>query len=338
MKRISLLVILLIASAVFAGIRWDFNGDLKVNLQDVGLVSAKIGLATGGSGWDSRYDLDSNGVIDSLDVAIVVKYLNITDNMALVPAGEFIMGGKISVMPDTIHVYLDSFFIDKYETTVQEYVEFLNNGNAADYYYDEQRKPIFQKGDSFFVSPGSAKLPINNLTWDAANRYCKSRGKRLPTFAELEKAARGTDGRKYTWGNAIADSGMTNFNYRCDTTYMNRYPNQNMDSICVWSWLYTHPESVGSYGQDVSPYGVYDLCGNVSEWSNDWKDPSKVPNYYWLLIDARHNPKGAPTGTVKLSKGGTYADYQTKVTTFWSYLTGDPLIYRSQGLGVRCAY
>lgn len=171
-------------------------------------------------------------------------------DMALVPAGEFIMGSnevKDPQVPDDWRFYpehkinLPAFYIDKFEVTNAEFLKFT----AETGYVSEADKE--NKSWRLFFSPEKANYPVVNVTWNDAAAYAKWAGKRLPTEQEWEKAARGTDGRRYPWGNEwkagaanTAEAGAKN------------------------------PREVGRYKGDVSVYGVYDMLGNVQEWTASW--------------------------------------------------------------------
>lgn len=156
--------------------------------------------------------------------------------MVLIPAGPFWMGLD-ELPPDTEtpwgqedakpkhEVTLPAFYIDMYEVTYGDYQKFDPNFKIAG------RRPTF---------------PVTDVTWFNADNYCRSRGKRLPTEAEWEKAARGTDGRIYPWGN-LYDPDKAN--------------------------LGSAPTRVGDHWGDRSPYGIFDMAGNVSEWTDSWYQP-----------------------------------------------------------------
>jgi serine/threonine-protein kinase len=154
------------------------------------------------------------------------------DYWVTIPAGEFQMGGEdYGVYP----VNVDEFQIGKYEVTNRQYAQCAKAGICAGSAYDD----------------GKALHPVVNVNWYDAVTYCEWAGGRLPTEAEWEKAARGTDERTYPWGEGI------------DCDYANYYGKDNGNDACVGD---TTP--VGSYESGKSPYGVYDMAGNVWEWTS----------------------------------------------------------------------
>lgn len=193
--------------------------------------------------------------------------------MVYVPAGDFTMGspegeGHDDERPQHI-VYLDAFYIDKTEVTAAQYERCVKADacSAAGSYSDA----------CSYGASGMSDHPINCVDWNQAVTYCGWAGRRLSTEAEWEKAARGTDGRVYPWGNTV------------DTSKLN-------------SWE-AGPESttaVGSYPAGASPYGALDMAGNVWEWVTDWYDGS----YY--AQSPRDNPLGPASGQFRVLRGGSW--------------------------------
>lgn len=231
--------------------------------------------------------------------------------MVLVPAGEFIMGsneGNADEKP-AHQVYLDAYYIDKHEVTIGQYGEFLDV-NSFD------PPPLW----TTMAQPSYENRPVVNVDWKDASNYCKWAGKRLPTEAEWEKAARGTDGRIYPWGNDPPSPTRANFGKERDKW-------NNHEALVP----------VGQMKEGKSPYGVYDLAGNVWEWVNDWYDPD-----YYAASPSR-NPQGPISGKFKVIRGGSWdlaperlrsAQRDLNVPTTTDY---DSPAYRNFNSGFRCA-
>lgn len=213
-------------------------------------------------------------------------------DMMDVPAGEFWMGCNEAV--DTRCEYneypyhavvLTDYKIDKYEVTVAQYQQCISSGACnwtENHYTTNTDISLCNLG-----ATGKEHHPMNCVSWYGANAYCQWIGRRLPTEAEWEKAARGADGRKYPWGNTPTVS--------CDYAVMDD-PNAGGYGCGTDGTM-----PVGSKPNGASPYGVYDMIGNVDEWVNDWHDDT----YY--ASSPTNNPTGPETGTSGILRGGSWA-------------------------------
>lgn len=182
------------------------------------------------------------------------------EEMVLIPEGEFEMGDKeselkcwkdLGILPAQ-KVFLKSYYIDKYEVTVGQFTDFLNkwgkikdeNGNQIIneqvFNYDFKFCDYYKSWGKWKPKFGRKRYPVREVSWCGANQYAKYNGKRLPTEAEWEKAARGTDGRMYPWGNEYDEKKV-------------------IDNFLP----------VGSIPSGASPYGVMDMIGGVYEWCSD---------------------------------------------------------------------
>lgn len=213
--------------------------------------------------------------------------------MVLIPAGEFLMGSEDG-LPDEqpMHsVLLDAFYIDLNETTNAEYRACVEAGACDPPDYDDCcASPGTQwvsRYPDYFSNPEFDEYPVTWLSWEHASEYCAWRGARLPTEAEWEKAARGTDGRLFPWGNEPPTPELANYIW---------YEGQ-FDGRPAFGTV-----SVGSYPAGASPYGVLDMAGSVYEWVQDLYDD----DYYAYAPTA--NPQG-PTdedGSWQIARGGSF--------------------------------
>lgn len=216
-------------------------------------------------------------------------------DMVLILAGPFVMGGDFDEERPRHRVLLDAFWLDRYEATNAQYAEYLRATGVPEPHY-------WNKSDRFHSGEKFPQHPVVGISWADAKSFCEWKGKRLPTEAEWEKAARGgRDGFAYPWGD------------HPDRLFAN-FEGQG-----------TMP--VGSY--PPNDYGLYDMTGNVWEWVSDWFDPHYYEN------SAESNPRGPDSGKDKVLRGGSWVDGigPNRVAHRHWY----PLAGQYKWLGVRCA-
>ena len=220
--------------------------------------------------------------------------------MVLIPAGEFTMGseqGDDDEQP--VHrVFLDSFYMDTFEVTNGRFAKFVAAiQSEPPWGFADQETPLVH-----------AEQPVRWVNWLEATGYCLWAGKRLPTEAEWEKAARGTDSRVYPWGNEPPTAAQAVFGLKEGTETVS---------------------PIGNRDQGRSPYGVHDLAGNLYEWVADWYDEALyTPN---PTVD----PRGPAEGTAKVQRGGSYLNnpYRLRAT----FRTKSEPTEHAPNVGFRCA-
>jgi formylglycine-generating enzyme required for sulfatase activity len=221
--------------------------------------------------------------------------------MALIPEGDFIMGAE-ELLPDArpVHrVFVSLFWLDRYQVTNAQYRRCVEAGGC-----------LPPKDQQAFDDAEQAQHPVTNVTWGQARIYCQWKGKRLPTEAEWEKAARGTDGRRYPWGNN-------------DDVIKSRLKSGEIRTVSNGT------EPVGSHPAIASPYGVYDQVGNVSEWVKDWYGEG------FYQVSPLRDPQGPVRGSFRVLRGGPFTERPLEAHV--SYRSWDEMTYWGPALGFRCA-
>ncbi len=290
--------------------------------------------------------------------------------MLIVRGGRFTMGhdtGELNERP-AHKVELDTYAMDRTEVSARDFAEFLNaEGNPGESYFtpnDHATVVLVQSERKareilFAARPGYENYPANNVSWQGADAYCRWRGKRLPTEAEWEKAARGTDKRLFPWGKSTPREGLAQF----EQTWQDR----QFDVLVP----------VDALPDGASPYGQLNMAGNVLEWVNDWYrqnlcdfcNPDREGNLSLIRqltgqdvatgaapADAeesdeagdtgsdtsqqrqappRNNPTGPETGIFKVLRGGSWQDHQDQELAATHRFWLDPT-QRFPNTGFRC--
>jgi len=216
----------------------------------------------------------------------------IVEEMARVPAGAFSMGSDDGPQDERPRhrVELKAFFIDRHQVTNAQFARFLNavgpSGRRGERYYDTEDHDarIHRHEGQWRADPGHENRPVVEASWLGAVAYCAWLGKRLPTEAEWEKAARGTDGRKFPWGNEPPDRERAHFG-------------------AGWNELI----DVGRLPKGASPYGALDMAGNGWEW---------VSSAYWPYpYDAADGREDLTRDEVRGTRGGGHDSSAAELTT-----------------------
>jgi formylglycine-generating enzyme required for sulfatase activity len=256
--------------------------------------------------------------------------------MIEVAGGKFFMGSDddLDLEKPAHHVTLAPYCIDQYEVTVAQYKACSDRGDCKRAAIENKWEGM-TKQDAKTYDPlcnvrepmARAQHPINCIDWEMAAGYCASRGGRLPTEAEWEFAARGPDGRKYPWGDE--EPGALELN-ACGKECLAWAKKNHVELEAMYDeddgWANTAP--VGSFPGGKSRYGLYDVMGNVWEWTSD--------HYAPYTAEAQVDPKGPTTGDERVIRGGAWnGAYTSWVRPTFRYKNAPET--RSYGIGFRCA-
>jgi len=255
-------------------------------------------------------DFDDDYEVDTPEADIIIP--DSDDNMISIPAGQFMMGCNTSLDSNCANdekpyhaVTLSGYKIDKHEVTAGEFAVCVADGacnNSGDRQYYENS----ENSSCNLNASNKGTHPVNCVTWYGAKAYCVWLGKRLPTEAEWEKAARGTEGQVYPWGNQTATCALANL------------------SSCGSGTV-----PVESIEAGKSPYGIYESAGNVGEWVNDYYDSA----YY--ETSPSNDPQGPASGTNRSLRGASWGSgaVNLRSSNRYTYLPTNYSVYD----GFRCA-
>jgi formylglycine-generating enzyme required for sulfatase activity len=300
------------------------------------IVFAAVNLPRPHGGGDSGAAARSIATGAAAAAAVVPPPATCASGTVKIPGGKFFMGSDdgLPMERPSHNVTLSPFCIDVHETTTEDYKACSDKGeckragatNDWDGMTDAEHKafdPLCNVRDP----EGRAKHPINCVDWEMATIFCKAHGKRLPTEAEWEFAARGPDGRRYPWGDE--EPGPTLLN-ACGKDCVDWGRKNRVDTKSMYSaddgWATTAP--VGTFPKGASRYGLQDVVGNVWEWVADYY--AEYPKSD--LVD----PSGPATGDERVIRGGAWnGAYAAWVRPTFRYK--DTASKRSYGIGFRCA-
>lgn len=231
----------------------------------------------------------------------------IAEDMVLIPAGPFTMGqdGSKPKNGPAHEVDLPAYEIDRFEVTNDEFARFVEAAGFVSYAEENSSKNWRDAAEA-----KGGNHPVVYVTWNDAKAYCEWAGKRLPTEAEWEKAARGEDGRVFPWGNDFPGADVDQFGNFYETGLRSTFP-------------------VGGFEKGASPYGLYDMAGNVREW---------VEDYFLAYPGAAADADPFFGEANRVNRGGGWFDGEDgELVTTYNRNAGPPDTSANDDIGFRCA-
>jgi formylglycine-generating enzyme required for sulfatase activity len=284
--------------------------------------------------WDAAADYPGNFWPQVVTKVIASDGTALSGEMVFVPAGNFTMGSPYGYPSERpVHtVYLDAFCIDKYEVTNAQFESFIDAGGytnqafwsaagwTARWTYDWEMPYSWATGE-FHSGPAWPNFPVVGLSWYEAEAYANFAGKRLPTEAEWEKAARGTDQRTYPWGNSI-DTSRANYSGSGDP-----YGSSGCTTPVGFYDGRLHLSPLFQTSNSPSFHGAYDMAGNALEWVADWHGAYSAGQV--------SNPTGPLTGSARTMRGGSWNTYADDLRSACRFVALPNV--RHASIGFRCA-
>jgi len=303
MSKYLVIVYLLIVGAILVmiqiGIRnpWD----------PVQIVAKRQGQGNEKFEWMAVKEERERAAMEKARAAVRAAVVNPAhETMVLIPAGHFTLGndgGQNSEKPVRV-IDLDGYWIDQYEVSMAQFYAFV----AATGHREPRLAGYLTLASVDLASFVEPAKPVSGVSWEDADAYCRWKGKRLPTEAEWEKAAKGQGQREWPWGGT-PDPLRANLEGVED-----HFPG-------------TAP--VDGFEAGRSPYGLYNMTGNVMEWVDDWYD-----EHYYKVMPAK-NPPGPAIGDEKVIRGGSWHDSFRYAHTYSRFKMFPE--YRDVTIGFRCA-
>jgi len=307
---------------------YDYEGQ---DPEPAGEPSAYIEIDSDGDGYPDWKTTNDQSRADCDDSNPLVT----PETERWIPKGNFWRGDDDAPLAGPMReIYMQDFCIDRYEVRNDHYAEFMNDLLAQGFHNEDEEgnllydfddnddiyePTIEQSASGFQAVSGREEHPVTEIWYEGAMRFCEFKEKRLPTEAQWEKSARGTDQRRYPWGDDDPDCELANFGtpqFRCEG-----------DTV-----------PVGSYPAGASPYGVLDLAGNVSEWVYDYFQESYYQN------SPASDPLGPEDGyfedetgqgfEARIARSGNHSTEEGSLQVF--HRTPEPAAGSSNGLGFRC--
>jgi len=265
----------------------------------------------------------------------------LSGEMVSVPAGDFTMGSRDFPDAQPVHkVHLDAFLIDKCEVTNAAFQKFIDAGGYTTQAFWSAAgwsarvsggwtQPAFWETDEHHAGMEWQDFPVAGVSWYEAEAYANFVGKRLPTEAEWEKAARGTDRRSYPWGDSL-DGSRAN-HWLSGDPWEAEYTSFNGSTPVGFYDGRLHPDPPFQTRDSPSPYGAYDMAGNVWEWVKD-----RYQSKYYSVSPAS-NPQGPSSGSARVVRGGAWDTYSSKyLRSAYRHYNNSPAS-RDPVIGFRCA-
>ncbi len=259
--------------------------------------------------------------------------------MVSIPGGKFFMGSddpsdEESERP-AHQVSLSPYCIDTTEVTVNQYKACSDKGECKRAPRDNEwpgitarEKKIYDPLCTIRDAEAHGTYPVNCVDWDLANTFCKASGKRLPSEAEWEFATRGSDGRKYPWGDEPPTDGSRLNACGKECLAWGKKHNEDVSAMYAASDGFETTAPVGSFPKGASPFGLQDVVGNVWEWASDW--------YADYAPGAATDPPGGSAGTERVLRGGAWNGSDPAWVRPTYRFKSQPAL-RSHGVGFRCA-